>query len=156
MASRKANKQGEYCDEGMLSHIMWWKEVPANSWYLYLIYKSAASIIYFFSTIWCFQKMEKCRKPSSVLLTQRLVYSNILGLDTALRNGRCICFMHAYPNYVHFLSFLERLTWCYHWHNTGTIFSLKDGTLNMEILQFKLKFPREVLLCRVCYYLMFH
>ncbi|TVU15315.1 hypothetical protein EJB05_38829 [Eragrostis curvula] len=26
---------------------------------------------------------------------------------------------------------------------------LKDGTLNMEMLQFKLKFPREVLLCRV-------
>nr|CAB3487571.1 unnamed protein product [Digitaria exilis] len=85
MASRKANKQGEYCDEGMLSHILWWKE-----------------------------KMERCRKPSSVQLTQRLVYSNILGLDTALRNG-----------------------------------SLKDGTLNMEILQFKSKFPREVLLCRV-------
>ncbi|OEL37043.1 DNA mismatch repair protein MSH1, mitochondrial [Dichanthelium oligosanthes] len=85
MASRKANKQGDYCDEGMLSHILWWKE-----------------------------KMERCRKPSSVQLTQRLVYSNILGLDTALRNG-----------------------------------SLKDGTLNMEILQFKSKFPREVLLCRV-------
>ncbi|KAG0526548.1 hypothetical protein BDA96_06G155300 [Sorghum bicolor] len=85
VASRKANKQGEYCDESMLSHIMWWKE-----------------------------KMEKCRKPSSVQLTQRLVYSNILGLDPNLRNG-----------------------------------SLKDGTLNMEILLFKSKFPREVLLCRV-------
>ncbi|CAD6260347.1 unnamed protein product [Miscanthus lutarioriparius] len=85
MASRKANKQGEYCDESMLSHIMWWKE-----------------------------KMERCRKPSSIQLTQRLVYSNILGLDPNLRNG-----------------------------------SLKDGTLNMEILLFKSKFPREVLLCRV-------
>ncbi|CAN6228760.1 unnamed protein product [Urochloa humidicola] len=85
MASRKVNKQGEYCDESMLSHILWWKE-----------------------------KMERCRKPSSIQLTQRLVYSNILGLDTTLRNG-----------------------------------SLKDGTLNMEILQFKSKFPREVLLCRV-------
>ncbi|KAG2573226.1 hypothetical protein PVAP13_7KG247600 [Panicum virgatum] len=85
MASRKSTKQGEYCDEGMLSHILWWKE-----------------------------KMERCRKLSSIQLTQRLVYSNILGLDTALRNG-----------------------------------SLKDGTLNMEILQFKSKFPREVLLCRV-------
>jgi len=85
MASRKSTKQGEYCDEGMLSHILWWKE-----------------------------KMERCRKPSSIQLTQRLLYSNILGLDTALRNG-----------------------------------SLKDGTLNMEILQFKSKFPREVLLCRV-------
>ncbi|VAH34047.1 unnamed protein product [Triticum turgidum subsp. durum] len=59
------------------------------------------------------KRMESCRKPSSVQLTQRLVYSNILGLDPTLRNG-----------------------------------SLKDGTLNMEMLQFKSKFPREVLLCR--------
>lgn len=28
--------------------------------------------------------------------------------------------------------------------------SLKEGTLNMELLQFKSRFPREVLLCRVC------
>jgi len=35
-------------------------------------------------------------------------------------------------------------------------FSLKDGTLNKEILLFKSKFPREVLLCRVCYNLTFH
>lgn len=28
--------------------------------------------------------------------------------------------------------------------------SLKEGTLNWEMLQFKSKFPREVLLCRVC------
>lgn len=27
--------------------------------------------------------------------------------------------------------------------------SLKDGSLNTEMLQFKSKFPREVLLCRV-------
>uniref|UniRef100_A0ACD5UCG5 Uncharacterized protein n=1 Tax=Avena sativa TaxID=4498 RepID=A0ACD5UCG5_AVESA len=85
MVSIKANKQGNLCNEGMLSHIIWWKE-----------------------------RMESCRKPSSVQLTQRLVYSNILGLDPTLRNG-----------------------------------SLKDGTLNMEMLQFKSKFPREVLLCRV-------
>ncbi|KAL6903538.1 hypothetical protein ACP4OV_004351 [Aristida adscensionis] len=85
MVSRKAYKQGDHCNEGMLSHIMWWKE-----------------------------KMERCRKPSSMQLIQRLVYSNILGLDPTLRNG-----------------------------------SLKDGTLNMEVLQFKSKFPREVLLCRV-------
>ncbi|KAL6652426.1 hypothetical protein ACP70R_011351 [Stipagrostis hirtigluma subsp. patula] len=85
MVSRKVNKQGDHCDEGMLSHILWWKE-----------------------------KMERCRRPSSMQLTQRLVYSNILGLDSTLRNG-----------------------------------SLKDGTLNMEMLQFKSKFPREVLLCRV-------
>uniref|UniRef100_A0A0E0PBB9 DNA mismatch repair proteins mutS family domain-containing protein n=1 Tax=Oryza rufipogon TaxID=4529 RepID=A0A0E0PBB9_ORYRU len=85
MVSRKMNKQGDLCNEGMLPHILWWKE-----------------------------KMERCRKPSSMQLTQRLVYSNILGLDPTLRNG-----------------------------------SLKDGSLNTEMLQFKSKFPREVLLCRV-------
>uniref|UniRef100_A0A0E0DFX4 DNA mismatch repair proteins mutS family domain-containing protein n=1 Tax=Oryza meridionalis TaxID=40149 RepID=A0A0E0DFX4_9ORYZ len=85
MSSRKMNKQGDLCNEGMLPHILWWKE-----------------------------KMERCRKPSSMQLTQRLVYSNILGLDPTLRNG-----------------------------------SLKDGNLNTEMLQFKSKFPREVLLCRV-------
>jgi hypothetical protein len=36
------------------------------------------------------------------------------------------------------------------------LFSLKDGTLNMEILVFKSKFPREVLLCRVCSDVAFH
>uniref|UniRef100_J3LZF0 DNA mismatch repair proteins mutS family domain-containing protein n=1 Tax=Oryza brachyantha TaxID=4533 RepID=J3LZF0_ORYBR len=85
MASRKVNKQEDICNEGMLPHILWWKE-----------------------------KMERCRKPSSMQLTERLVYSNILGLDPTLRNG-----------------------------------SLKDGSLNTEMLQFKSKFPREVLLCRV-------
>uniref|UniRef100_A0A0D9W6X6 DNA mismatch repair proteins mutS family domain-containing protein n=1 Tax=Leersia perrieri TaxID=77586 RepID=A0A0D9W6X6_9ORYZ len=85
MVSRKVNKQGDFCNEGMLPHILWWKE-----------------------------KMERCRKPSSIQLTQRLVYSNILGLDPTLRNG-----------------------------------SMKDGNLNTEMLQFKSKFPREILLCRV-------
>ncbi|KAG6509990.1 hypothetical protein ZIOFF_027998 [Zingiber officinale] len=28
---------------------------------------------------------------------------------------------------------------------------MKEGTFNMELLQFKLRFPREILLCRVCY-----
>ncbi|XP_029119846.2 DNA mismatch repair protein MSH1, mitochondrial isoform X1 [Elaeis guineensis] len=67
------------------SHILWWKE-----------------------------KMQTCKKPSSVQLIKRLKYTNLLGLDVSLRNG-----------------------------------SLKEGTLNMELLQFKSKFPREVLLCRV-------
>ena len=93
VASRKANKQGEYCDESMLSHIMWWKEVFANSCYLYMhqcCFFCYLLILYYLM----FQKMEKCRKPSSVQLTQRLVYSNILGLDPNLRNGRWgICFM---------------------------------------------------------------
>ncbi|KAL0376835.1 UNVERIFIED_CONTAM: DNA mismatch repair protein MSH1, mitochondrial [Sesamum calycinum] len=53
--------------------------------------------------------MQMCRKPSSVLLVKRLTFSNLLGVDTTLKNG-----------------------------------SLKEGTLNWEILQFKSKFPREV------------
>ncbi|MED6132167.1 DNA mismatch repair ATPase msh1 [Stylosanthes scabra] len=72
-------------DDKDLSHILWWKE-----------------------------RMEVCKKPSTVQLLKRLEYSNLLGLDCNLRNG-----------------------------------SLKDGTLNSEMLQFKSKFPREVLLCRV-------
>nr|XP_048333227.1 DNA mismatch repair protein MSH1, mitochondrial isoform X4 [Ziziphus jujuba var. spinosa]XP_048333228.1 DNA mismatch repair protein MSH1, mitochondrial isoform X5 [Ziziphus jujuba var. spinosa] len=60
------------------------------------------------------QRMQACRKPSTIQLLKRLEYSNLLGLDVNLKNG-----------------------------------SLKEGTLNWEILQFKSKFPREVLLCRV-------
>ena len=117
MASRKATKQGEYCDEGMLSHILWWKEVLANSWYLYLMYQGWCFCYLPFLHYLMFQKMERCRKPSSIQLTQRLVYSNILGLDTALRNGRWnICSMH--PTII-------MPTWWYHWHNTGTIFQFE-------------------------------
>ncbi|GAY46607.1 hypothetical protein CUMW_098350 [Citrus unshiu] len=68
-----------------LSHIMWWQE-----------------------------RLQMCRKPSTLHLVNRLKYSNLLGLDVNLKNG-----------------------------------SLKEGTLNWEMLQFKSKFPREVLLCRV-------
>ncbi|KAL9161935.1 hypothetical protein ABFS82_07G053800 [Erythranthe guttata] len=64
--------------------------------------------------IWWKERIQLCRKPSSVVLVQRLSFSNLLGVDATLRNG-----------------------------------SLKEGTLNWEILQFKSKFPREVLLCRV-------
>uniref|UniRef100_N1QQS7 DNA mismatch repair protein mutS n=1 Tax=Aegilops tauschii TaxID=37682 RepID=N1QQS7_AEGTA len=35
MVSSKVNKQGDLCNEGMLSHIMWWKEVLANIWLLW-------------------------------------------------------------------------------------------------------------------------
>ncbi|GMI95879.1 MUTL protein homolog 1, CHLOROPLAST MUTATOR [Hibiscus trionum] len=64
--------------------------------------------------VWWKERLELCRKPSTLNLIKRLVYSNLLGLDVNLKNG-----------------------------------SLKVGTLNAEILQFKSKFPREVLLCRV-------
>ncbi|XP_024984574.1 DNA mismatch repair protein MSH1, mitochondrial-like isoform X2 [Cynara cardunculus var. scolymus] len=64
--------------------------------------------------LWWKEKMQMCRKTSSMQLIKRLTYSNLLGLDDNLRNG-----------------------------------SIKDGTLNWEILKFKSRFPREVLLCRV-------
>ncbi|XP_042375804.1 DNA mismatch repair protein MSH1, mitochondrial-like isoform X2 [Zingiber officinale] len=84
-ASKRLSKQDRFYEEVDHSHIMWWKD-----------------------------KMQLCKKPSTVQLIKRLDYSNLLGLDVNLRNGR-----------------------------------LKEGTLNMELLQFKLRFPREVLLCRV-------
>ncbi|KAG8369818.1 hypothetical protein BUALT_Bualt14G0053300 [Buddleja alternifolia] len=76
--------------------------------------------------IWWKERMQMCKKPSSVLLVKRLTFSNLLGVDSSLKNGRC----------VYYFIFL---IYC----------SLKEGTLNSEILQFKSKFPREVLLCRV-------
>ncbi|VFR01558.1 unnamed protein product [Cuscuta campestris] len=72
-------------DERNYSHIMWWKEM-----------------------------VERSRKPSSINLVKRLTYSNLLGVNSELRNG-----------------------------------SLKEGTLIWEMLKFKSRFPREVLLCRV-------
>ncbi|PKA56534.1 DNA mismatch repair protein MSH1, mitochondrial [Apostasia shenzhenica] len=84
-AIRKLSKSRTLCEEADHSHILWWKE-----------------------------KMQMCRKPSAQQLVRRLVYTNLLGVDSTLRNG-----------------------------------SMKDGTLNLEMLQFKSQFPREVLLCRV-------
>ncbi|KAF3457537.1 hypothetical protein FNV43_RR02195 [Rhamnella rubrinervis] len=84
-ASKKLKALNNVLDEKGLSNILWWKE-----------------------------RMQACKKPSTVQLVKRLEYSNLLGLDVNLKSG-----------------------------------SLKEGTLNWEILQFKSKFPREVLLCRV-------
>ncbi|CAK7327326.1 unnamed protein product [Dovyalis caffra] len=84
-SSKKSKASNNVLDDKDLSHIIWWQE-----------------------------KLQRCRKPSTVNLVRRLMYSNLLGLDVSLKNG-----------------------------------SLKEGNLNWEILQFKSKFPREVLLCRV-------
>ncbi|CAA2994008.1 DNA mismatch repair MSH1, mitochondrial isoform X1 [Olea europaea subsp. europaea] len=83
--TKKQKQLKNVLEEKDYAHIMWWKE-----------------------------RIQMCRKPSSVLLVKRLTYSNLLGIDTSLRNG-----------------------------------SLKEGTLNWEMVQFKSQFPREVLLCRV-------
>lgn len=84
-AAKKGKQSNKALDEKELSHMLWWKE-----------------------------KLQDCRKPSSVSLVKRLTFSNLLGVDSSLKNG-----------------------------------SLKEGNLNWEMLQFKSRFPREVLLCRV-------
>ncbi|XAR48910.1 hypothetical protein NMG60_11031897 [Bertholletia excelsa] len=84
-STRKLKEMSYVLNDKDHSHILWWKE-----------------------------RMQFCRKPSSLQLIKRLIYSNLLGLDVNMKNG-----------------------------------SLKEGSLNWEILQFKSRFPREVLLCRV-------
>ncbi|KAL2326618.1 hypothetical protein Fmac_025676 [Flemingia macrophylla] len=84
-ATKKPKVPNNILDDKDLPHILWWKE-----------------------------RLQMCRKFSTVQLIERLEYSNLLGLDSNLKNG-----------------------------------SLKEGTLNWEMLQFKSKFPRQVLLCRV-------
>ncbi|WCJ24134.1 DNA mismatch repair protein MSH1 mitochondrial [Euphorbia peplus] len=84
-ATKKSRASNNFLDDKDLSHIIWWKE-----------------------------KLQQCKKPSTINLVKRLMYSNLLGLDVNLKNG-----------------------------------SLKEGNLNWEMLQFKSKFPREILLCRV-------
>ncbi|XP_073224059.1 DNA mismatch repair protein MSH1, mitochondrial isoform X2 [Cicer arietinum] len=82
---KKVRVSSNALDDKDLSHILWWKE-----------------------------KLQMCKKPSTVHLIERLEYSNLLGMDSNLKSG-----------------------------------SLKEGTLNWEMLQFKSKFPRQILLCRV-------
>ncbi|XP_052207609.1 DNA mismatch repair protein MSH1, mitochondrial isoform X2 [Diospyros lotus] len=84
-ATKKLKEMNNALDDKDQTHILWWKE-----------------------------RMQLCRKPSTVQLIKRLIFSNLLGLDVNLKSG-----------------------------------SLKEGSLNWEILQFKSRFPREVLLCRV-------
>lgn len=47
-----------------------------------------------FLMVLCFldlQTVESCKKPSSVQMVKRLDFSNLLGLDTNLKNGRWAC-----------------------------------------------------------------
>lgn len=40
------------------------------------------------------QNLQRCKKPSTVNLVKRLMYSNLLGLDASLKNGRYALTMH--------------------------------------------------------------
>nr|KAJ0220783.1 hypothetical protein LSAT_V11C200064750 [Lactuca sativa] len=90
-SAKKVRELKDDLDEKNYPHIIWWKE-----------------------------KMQTCMKTSSSQLVKKLSYSNLLGLDENLKNGRQVFLM-----------------------------ILKEGTLNSEVLKFKSRFPREVLLCRV-------
>ncbi|MED6211266.1 DNA mismatch repair ATPase msh1 [Stylosanthes scabra] len=60
-ATKKQRVPNNVLDDRDLSHILWWKE-----------------------------RMDVCKKPKTVQLLKRLEYSNLLGLDCNLRNGRRI------------------------------------------------------------------
>ncbi|KAG5127029.1 hypothetical protein JHK82_027864 [Glycine max] len=76
-------------------------------------------------------RLQMCRKLSTVQLTERLDYSNLPGLNSNMKNGRDGIIVRKLME--------ESIFMC----------SLKEGTLNWEMLQFKPKFPCQVLLCRV-------
>ncbi|GMP77631.1 hypothetical protein CsSME_00033842 [Camellia sinensis var. sinensis] len=57
-ATRKLRELNNVLDDKDHFHILWWKE-----------------------------RMQLCRKPSSMQLIKRLMYTNLLGLDVNLKNG---------------------------------------------------------------------
>ncbi|XP_021894363.1 DNA mismatch repair protein MSH1, mitochondrial-like isoform X2 [Carica papaya] len=59
--ARKLKASNDILDDKDLAHLAWWKE-----------------------------RLQMCRKPSTVQLVKRLVYSNLLGLDVNLKSGRQI------------------------------------------------------------------
>ncbi|RZC81271.1 hypothetical protein C5167_043846 [Papaver somniferum] len=96
--------------------------------------------------IWWKEKMQMFRKPSTIQLVTRLVYSNLLGVDATLRNGRCDIELivssmdHCLILLMSFGSVCSILTCFFAYMTTFNPFflrSLKEGTLNWEILQFK-------------------
>ncbi|CAJ1968037.1 unnamed protein product [Sphenostylis stenocarpa] len=106
--TKKPKVPNNVLDDKDLPHILWWKE-----------------------------RLQMCKKFSTVQLIERLEFSNLLGLDSKLKNGR---YLNSH------IVLLEE--WCYYEKADGRIHlhlcSLKEGTLNWEMLQFKLKFPRQV------------
>ncbi|KAL2613188.1 hypothetical protein R1flu_024880 [Riccia fluitans] len=63
---------------------------------------------------WWDERMAECQKSSTKEMIKRLDFTNLLGLNTALRMG-----------------------------------SLKDGSIALELLDIKRRYPHEVILCRI-------
>lgn len=100
--TKKLNALNNFLDERALSNILWWKEVCyfilyqvtgqffILSLHTFIRHKSAWDLQCkpFLFLFFHLQRMQMCRKPSTVQLVKRLEYSNLLGLDVNLKNGR--------------------------------------------------------------------
>ncbi|RWW36144.1 hypothetical protein BHE74_00058861 [Ensete ventricosum] len=54
--------------------------------------------------MWWKEKIQLCKKHSTVLLVKRLTYSNLLGLDVTLKNGRYAEFLISHSDEQSLLS----------------------------------------------------
>jgi hypothetical protein len=95
--SKKFRVSNNILDDKDLSHILWWKEVSHFSFFptelVYLLFycfdhkpKNLLIKCCFLSKL--LQKLEMCKKPSTMNLIERLDYSNLLGMDSNLKNGK--------------------------------------------------------------------
>lgn len=99
-STKKSRTSDDILDDKYISHMQWWKEVCRlkHSYYEYKLgvsfsvactvfpscsKRSDSIVLYLF-----LQRLQICRKPSTVHLVSRIVYSNLLGVDVNLKNGR--------------------------------------------------------------------
>lgn len=92
-AAKKFKDDNNVQDDKFLSHIFWWKEVNWPMLRILFCHYFDTLIIVEMLCIMVFlslhsQTVESCKKPSSVQLVKRLVFSNLLGVDVNLKNGR--------------------------------------------------------------------
>lgn len=100
--TKKLRVSDNVLDEKELSHILWWKEASRlnfflceHGYYFFYCFDHKPQNIYrkpcffflscFLSKLW--QELQTCKKPSTMNLIERLEYSNLLGLDSNLKNG---------------------------------------------------------------------
>ena len=89
-ATKKLKPLNNVLGEKELSSILWWKEVCSFTFFLKLLDKLCifVRVISFIFLFFLLQRLQTCKKPSTVQLVKRLEYSNLLGLDVNLKNGR--------------------------------------------------------------------